>query len=300
MQCSSKMQQRSVCAPRPGVQQRLAPRRIAVRTDAATLSAGPFMGAREADAGLARRVAIFVEPSPFSHISGMKNRFESLIKGLREAGDDVMVVTPDPKPPKEFCGARVRRAAARPLAPTALPRRCRCHCKLWQPAVLQLSATPLQQLRRRVKMLRPAPCRHQSGGPAATASGLPPPAPPLPPPHAARRAPGSRNRPLLLSPTHPPTHPPPGRQRPGLQAALVQVGDAAAVRRPLGARAVAPVAPAPRRHPRVHARHPVLRRRAVRAPAGGAARHVVPHVRRAPARPEALCVLGVACNPVTS
>lgn len=55
-----------------------------------------------------RKVAIFVEPSPFSHISGMKNRFESLIKGLREAGDDVMVVTPDPTPPKEFCGAKVR------------------------------------------------------------------------------------------------------------------------------------------------------------------------------------------------
>eukprot|EP00878_Enallax_costatus_P040434 GHUV01046669.1.p1 GENE.GHUV01046669.1~~GHUV01046669.1.p1 ORF type:complete len:144 (-),score=18.06 GHUV01046669.1:52-483(-) len=53
------------------------------------------------------KVAIFVEPSPFSHISGMKNRFESLIKTLREAGDDVMVVTPDPKPPKEFCGAQV-------------------------------------------------------------------------------------------------------------------------------------------------------------------------------------------------
>eukprot|EP00879_Flechtneria_rotunda_P002458 GHRR01002655.1.p1 GENE.GHRR01002655.1~~GHRR01002655.1.p1 ORF type:complete len:482 (+),score=107.19 GHRR01002655.1:234-1679(+) len=54
-----------------------------------------------------RKVAIFVEPSPFSHISGMKNRFESLIRNLREEGDDVMVVTPDPTPPKEFCGAQV-------------------------------------------------------------------------------------------------------------------------------------------------------------------------------------------------
>jgi hypothetical protein len=54
-----------------------------------------------------RKVALFVEPSPFSHISGMKNRFESLIKTLREAGDEVMVVTPDPTPPKEFCGAQV-------------------------------------------------------------------------------------------------------------------------------------------------------------------------------------------------
>lgn len=51
---------------------------------------------------------MFVEPSPFSHISGMKNRFECLIKTLREAGDEVMVVTPDVNPPKEFCGAQVR------------------------------------------------------------------------------------------------------------------------------------------------------------------------------------------------
>eukprot|EP00891_Asterochloris_glomerata_P003976 jgi/Astpho2/3976/e_gw1.00063.105.1_t len=37
----------------------------------------------------------------------MKNRFECLIKGLRELGDDVLVVTPDPKPPKNYFGARV-------------------------------------------------------------------------------------------------------------------------------------------------------------------------------------------------
>ena len=57
------------------------------------------------------RVAVFVEPSPFSHVSGMKNRFECLIKGLREAGDEVVVVTPDagePQPcPEEYHGARV-------------------------------------------------------------------------------------------------------------------------------------------------------------------------------------------------
>lgn len=65
-----------------------------------------------------RKVALFVEPSPFSHISGMKNRFESLIKTLREAGDEVMVITPDPTPPKEFCGAQV----CTQLLP---PRRCK-------------------------------------------------------------------------------------------------------------------------------------------------------------------------------
>eukprot|EP00955_Chlamydomonas_euryale_P053821 355623-Chlamydomonas_euryale.AAC.3 len=52
-------------------------------------------------------VAIFVEPSPFSHVSGMKNRFECLIKGLRDAGDEVIVYTPDPSPPEHFCGAKV-------------------------------------------------------------------------------------------------------------------------------------------------------------------------------------------------
>lgn len=55
----------------------------------------------------ASRVAIFVEPSPFSHVSGMKNRFESLIRGLTQAGDEVMVFTPDQDPPEEFCGAKV-------------------------------------------------------------------------------------------------------------------------------------------------------------------------------------------------
>jgi sulfoquinovosyltransferase len=63
------------------------------------------------------RVAIFVEPSPFSHISGMKNRFECLIKGLREAGDQVTVVTPDPKPPQEFCGAKVSRTTCMQTSP---------------------------------------------------------------------------------------------------------------------------------------------------------------------------------------
>lgn len=57
--------------------------------------------------GSPKRVAIFVEPSPFSHVSGMKNRFECLIKGLREMDTEVTVVTPDPNPPKDFHGAKV-------------------------------------------------------------------------------------------------------------------------------------------------------------------------------------------------
>lgn len=54
-----------------------------------------------------KKICLFVEPSPFSHVSGMKNRFQSLIKNLRQEGDEVLVVTPDPKPPKEYCGAKV-------------------------------------------------------------------------------------------------------------------------------------------------------------------------------------------------
>ena len=54
-----------------------------------------------------RRVAIFVEPSPFSHVSGMKNRFLRLIENLRDMGDDVVVITPDRNPPEEYYGAKV-------------------------------------------------------------------------------------------------------------------------------------------------------------------------------------------------
>jgi sulfoquinovosyltransferase len=63
--------------------------------------------ATEPDARPKRRVAIFVEPSPFSHVSGMKNRFLRLIENLREMGDDVVVITPDRDPPKEYHGAKV-------------------------------------------------------------------------------------------------------------------------------------------------------------------------------------------------
>ncbi len=37
----------------------------------------------------------------------MKIRFANLIKGLRQLGDDVMVVTPCINPPKTFHGAKV-------------------------------------------------------------------------------------------------------------------------------------------------------------------------------------------------
>ncbi|CAH9068215.1 unnamed protein product [Cuscuta europaea] len=54
-----------------------------------------------------RRIALFVEPSPFAYVSGYKNRFQNFIKYLREMGDEVMVVTTHEGVPKEFYGAKV-------------------------------------------------------------------------------------------------------------------------------------------------------------------------------------------------
>ncbi|XP_073014468.1 sulfoquinovosyl transferase SQD2-like isoform X1 [Typha latifolia] len=54
-----------------------------------------------------RRVALFVEPSPFAYISGYKNRFQNFIKHLREMGDEVIVVTTHEGVPQEFHGAKL-------------------------------------------------------------------------------------------------------------------------------------------------------------------------------------------------
>ncbi|CAH9101013.1 unnamed protein product [Cuscuta epithymum] len=54
-----------------------------------------------------RRIALFVEPSPFSYVSGYKNRFQNFIKYLRELGDEVMVVTTLQGLPHEFYGAKL-------------------------------------------------------------------------------------------------------------------------------------------------------------------------------------------------
>ncbi|KAI3474720.1 hypothetical protein Pfo_029905 [Paulownia fortunei] len=54
-----------------------------------------------------RRIALFVEPSPFAYVSGYKNRFQNFIKYLREMGDEVMVVTTHEGVPQEFYGAQL-------------------------------------------------------------------------------------------------------------------------------------------------------------------------------------------------
>ena len=56
-------------------------------------------------------------PSFLVHGAGMKIRFANLIKGLRQLGDDVMVVTPCINPPKTFHGAKVLPALAQHSVP---------------------------------------------------------------------------------------------------------------------------------------------------------------------------------------
>eukprot|EP00897_Mesotaenium_endlicherianum_P007686 jgi/Mesen1/6946/ME000360S06209 len=54
-----------------------------------------------------RRIALFVEPSPFAYVCGYKNRFQNFIRYLREGGDEVLVITTHKGVPKEFYGAKV-------------------------------------------------------------------------------------------------------------------------------------------------------------------------------------------------
>ena len=51
-----------------------------------------------------RRVALLVEPTPFTHVSGYANRFQEMLKHLERRGDVVAVATPDdvPEAPDSF------------------------------------------------------------------------------------------------------------------------------------------------------------------------------------------------------
>ncbi|XP_058215021.1 sulfoquinovosyl transferase SQD2 [Rhododendron vialii] len=62
-----------------------------------------------------RRIALFVEPSPFAYVSGYKNRFQNFIRYLREMGDEVMVVTTHEGVPQEFYGAKLIGSRSFPL-----------------------------------------------------------------------------------------------------------------------------------------------------------------------------------------
>lgn len=54
-----------------------------------------------------RRVVVMCEPTPFTYVSGYKNRFQAMIRHLVEKGDEVLVLTTGPDAPSSFAGAKV-------------------------------------------------------------------------------------------------------------------------------------------------------------------------------------------------
>ncbi|KAL3770416.1 hypothetical protein ACHAW5_002333 [Stephanodiscus triporus] len=48
-----------------------------------------------------RRIALLVEPTPFTHVSGYANRFNEMLRYLSKAGDKVDILTVDSKTPRE-------------------------------------------------------------------------------------------------------------------------------------------------------------------------------------------------------
>lgn len=85
---------RNVAAERPAVCRRGSSARRAPTT------AGAVTAADAVDPVKKRKVMVFVEPSPFSHVSGMRNRFLGLIESLDQEGDDVRPALPaTPSPP---------------------------------------------------------------------------------------------------------------------------------------------------------------------------------------------------------
>ena len=51
-------------------------------------------------------MALLVEPTPFTHVSGYSNRFKEMLRFLKAGGDDAEVITPDDSPerPNNFLG----------------------------------------------------------------------------------------------------------------------------------------------------------------------------------------------------
>ncbi|KAL7528428.1 hypothetical protein ACHAXR_008928 [Thalassiosira sp. AJA248-18] len=48
-----------------------------------------------------RNIALLIEPTPFTHVSGYANRFKEMLRYLSKAGDNVDILTVDAKTPKE-------------------------------------------------------------------------------------------------------------------------------------------------------------------------------------------------------
>merc|ERR1719393_1225292 len=51
-----------------------------------------------------RKVALLVEPTPFTHVSGYSNRFKEMLRWLQDGGDSLEVITADdtPERPADF------------------------------------------------------------------------------------------------------------------------------------------------------------------------------------------------------
>lgn len=66
--------------------------------------------------GPRKKIAIVVEPTPFTHVSGYSNRFKTHIEHLTKAGDEVLIICPDnsENAPSEYMGARVQNVPGRP------------------------------------------------------------------------------------------------------------------------------------------------------------------------------------------
>ena len=57
-----------------------------------------------------RRIALLVEPTPFTHVSGYSNRFREMLRYLQAGGDEVEIITPDDTAdrPADFLGMPIR------------------------------------------------------------------------------------------------------------------------------------------------------------------------------------------------
>ena len=53
-----------------------------------------------------RKIALMVEPTPFTHVSGYSNRFKEMLRFLQQGGDQAEVITPDDTPdrPDDYLG----------------------------------------------------------------------------------------------------------------------------------------------------------------------------------------------------
>lgn len=48
-----------------------------------------------------RKIGLFVEPTPFTHVSGYSNRFNEMLRYLKKAGDEVEIVTTEEQVPEK-------------------------------------------------------------------------------------------------------------------------------------------------------------------------------------------------------